>query len=219
MGLDGTMSDYCDVFRTSGEDQPMAVEVLRYSTGEVLRGELNSDTPIEVVFSPAAEVEDEVDVDTGGTTYTEYVSIYDDTDTIIVDVPVEWNDIETAPIEVDGQTVPYVGASTDLDGFINGFDTPGMQFVLFGPTNPEDMLARWEQSGGCVDGGIYEYSDPVFTGLYQIWEDCGDNGTITVVLAAVPDDGAYTALMIVGIVTDADFDALDTLFATFNVLE
>ena len=36
---DGTYADYCDVLRTSG-DRPITVEVLRYDTSEVLRGEL-----------------------------------------------------------------------------------------------------------------------------------------------------------------------------------
>ena len=41
IGGDGTYSDYCDVLRTSG-DRPISVEVLRYDTSEVLRGELTA---------------------------------------------------------------------------------------------------------------------------------------------------------------------------------
>ena len=50
------MKDYCDVLRTSGTDKPIQIEVLRYDTQEVLRGELNTDSEIEQVFSFAEEV-------------------------------------------------------------------------------------------------------------------------------------------------------------------
>jgi serine protease Do len=40
VGTDGTFADYCDVIRTAG-DNPIAVEVLRYDTSEVLLVEIN----------------------------------------------------------------------------------------------------------------------------------------------------------------------------------
>ena len=51
-----------------------------------------------------------------------------------------------------------------------------------------------------------------------MWDACGGTATANVVLAAVPADGAYTALMIVQIVNEADLAALDQLFAAFNVI-
>jgi serine protease Do len=220
MGTDGTMADYCDVFRTTGDDKPMTVEVLRYDTGEILRGEVNGDSPIEVVFSPAADIEDETDIDTSGGSqagYSEYVSIQDDTEAIVVDVPVEWADVDTRPCEVDGVEIPCVSAAPNLEDYYDAYGTSGMTFALFGPTDVEALLERYAASG-CDFYGTYDYSDPVFTGLYDVWDNCGGGDTVTVVLSAVPDGDGYTALMIVQIVTDADWDALDELFATFNVL-
>ena len=60
MGTDGTFKDYCDVIRTAGEGAPIAVEVLRYDTSEVLKGEINGDEPLALAFSFAEEVGDEV---------------------------------------------------------------------------------------------------------------------------------------------------------------
>ena len=60
VGTDGTFKDYCDVIRTAGEGAPISVEVLRYDTSEVLKGEINGDQPIELAFSFAEEVGDEV---------------------------------------------------------------------------------------------------------------------------------------------------------------
>lgn len=222
IGTDGTFKDYCDVIRTAG-DSPIAIDVLRWDTSEVLRGEINGTQPIELAFSFAEEIEEEVDVDTSGpATYSGYTTITDTTGSIIVDVPVEWSDVDPTPIiNDDGSETPYIAAATSIDGFINDFNTSGMVFVKLGPT--ADIPATLDEFGGgfansCTDLGIIDYSDPIFTGQYQIWDACGGTATANVVLAAVPADGSYTALMIVQIVNEADLAALDQLFATFNVI-
>jgi serine protease Do len=215
MGIDGTFKDYCDVIRTAG-DNPIAVDVLRYDTFEVLRGEINGGQPIELAFSFADEIEDEVAVETSGA-YTGYQSIVDDTGSIVIEVPSEWSDIDPAPAIDD---IPYILAATNQDGWRNTFDVPGVLFVKLGPTNdiPGTLLEYGDFTGTCTDLGLVDYSDPVFTGQYQVWTDCDGTSTAIVVLAAVPADGSYTALMLVQIVTDADLEALDRIFQTFNVI-
>ena len=66
VGTDGTFKDYCDVIRTAGEGNPIGVEVLRYDTQEMLRGEINGDQPLETTFSFADEVDDEVATEDSG---------------------------------------------------------------------------------------------------------------------------------------------------------
>jgi serine protease Do len=222
VGTDGTFKDYCDVIRTAGSN-PIAVDVLRWDTSEVLRGEINGSQPIELAFSFAEEIEDDVNVDAGGpATYSGYQSLTDDTGSIIVDVPVEWADVDPTPlVNDDGSQTPYIAAATSIDGFVNNFETSGMVFVKLGPT--ADIPATLAEYGGgfassCTDLGIVDYSDPVFTGQYQVWDACGGTASAIVVLAAVPADGSYTALMIVQLVSEADLAALDQLFSTFNVI-
>jgi serine protease Do len=222
IGTDGTFKDYCDVIRTAG-DNPIAVDVLRYDTSEVLRGEINGDQPIELAFSFAEEIEDEVSVDDSGSvaTYVDYQSIVDDTGSIIIEVPAEWSDIDPAPATDDaGAPIPYILAATDRQVWTDSFDAPGVLFVKLGPTAdiPSTLLEYGDFSGVCTDLGLVDYSDPVFTGQYQVWDACGGTPTAIVVLAAVPTDGSYTALMLVQIVSDADLDALDRIFQTFNVI-
>jgi serine protease Do len=214
------MSDYCDVLRTAGEGRPMTVEVLRYDTGEVLRGEINGDTPIEVIFSPADEIKDEVDATpTGGAaTYSGYQTLYDDTDTITIDVPREWDDIDGSSCSYDGGTIPCLSASPDLDGFRETYGTSGVFYALYPGSEDLDELLDIYAPGDCVDGGIYEYEDVVYAGIYQIWEDCGPVGSYTIVLAAVPEDQSYTALLWSAVVVEADWEALDKAFATFYKL-
>jgi serine protease Do len=222
IGTDGTFKDYCDVIRTAGGN-PIAVDVLRYDTSEVLRGEINGDQPIEFALSIAEEIQDEVSVDESGsaTTYTDYQSIIDDTGKIVIEVPVEWSDIDPAPAFDDaGVEIPYILAATDQQAWRDTFDVPGVLFVKLGPTVdiPATLLEYGDLSGSCTDLGLVDYSDPVFTGQYQVWDACGGTPTAVVVLAAVPADNSYTALMMVQIVSEADLGALDRIFQTFNVI-
>ena len=74
-------------------------------------------------------------------------------------------------------------------------------------------------AGECVtDNGIADYDDGLFVGQYQYWSECGGGTTGYVVLVAAPPDGGYTAVIGFQIVTDADWEALDQAFNTFNVV-
>ncbi|MBA3606554.1 MAG: trypsin-like peptidase domain-containing protein [Acidimicrobiia bacterium] len=219
VGTDGTFADYCDVIRTAGEGAPIQVDVLRYDTQEVLRGEINGDTPIEAAFSFAEEVGSEVGTDEPAQAAAyEYESVVDDLGRITVDVPTAWSDRDTTPIvQDDGTQLPYIAAATSVDGFINTFDVPGLVFAALAPGADVDAsLAEYSFEGQCTDGGITDYSDAVFTGKYQLWLDCDGGTTDVVTLVALPADGSYTAIILAQIVTDADLDALDRAFATFN---
>ena len=221
VGGDGTYSDYCDVIRTAG-DRPITVEVLRYDTSEVLRGELNGDKPLEQAFSFAEELGDEVADDSGSTNtqpeITGYQSLTDDTGVLTVDVPVEWTDINTAPLTLeDGTSVPRIEASTSIADFEATFDVPGLFFSSTGPQDDLDaFLAQFAQSS-CTDAGIQDYSDAAYTGRYQTFTDCAGTSTVYVTVAAVPPDNSYTAIVLAQLVSDADLAALDQMFATFLV--
>ena len=69
-----------------------------------------------------------------------------------------------------------------------------------------------------TDNGVVDYDDSVFTGQYQYWSGCGTNGSEYVVLVANPSDASYTAVIAMQILSDADWEALDQAFATFNVV-
>ena len=118
IGTDGTFKDYCDVIRTAGEGAPIAVEVLRFDTSEVLKGEINGDQPIELAFSFAEEVGDEVGDDTdaaaGGVRRTSRST--DDTGAIQVDVPTAWTDRDTAPVDARGRHAGAVHRRLDRPG-------------------------------------------------------------------------------------------------------
>jgi serine protease Do len=125
LATDGTMADYCDILRSHAPEDTLSIEVLRYATEEILVGQLNG-RELELSFSFAQEVEEqaagELDSDfAAGASYTEYVEVWDDTETIVVEIPVEWS------AEVDGR--PYldeneeflaadIQASSNLEDFL-----------------------------------------------------------------------------------------------------
>lgn len=220
LASDGTMKDYCDVLRTSAPDKPIQIEVLRYDTQEVLRGELYSDSEIEPVFSFAEEVGD-VDTSTAEG-YSGYQTLVDDTGQITVDVPNEWTDIATAPLVFeDGTENPFIKASTDIATFDGSWDAPGLFYAAL--TYTEDIagtiaLVAPSTEQCATDNGVTDYDDGVFTGQYQYWSDCGASASEYVALVANPGDSSYTAVIAVQILSDADWEALDQAFASFNVV-
>jgi hypothetical protein len=80
------------------------------------------------------------------------------------------------------------------------------------------VLRQYGFADDCTDGGTTDYSDAVFTGKYQVWLDCAGTTADVVTLVALPEDGSYTAVIQAQIVSDADLDALDHAFATFNTV-
>jgi serine protease Do len=218
---DGTFRDYCDVIRTAGSGA-IAVEVLRFDTSEVYRGEING-APLTLSFSFANAVEEEVDMADPGSdpgaaaTYTGYQEVTDDTGQIRVEVPNEWTDITTSPFQFDdGTTAPQIVASTDIATYNSTFDVPGMSFVLFDPVDDlDELLGFFEQSASCTDLGIQDYSDALYTGRFQIWDACAGTDNAFIVLAAVPADNSFTAIITVQVTSEADLEALDQIFATF----
>jgi serine protease Do len=224
IGTDGTMKDYCDVLRTAGE-RPISVEVLRFDTQEILRGEINGTLPLEQVVSFAEEIVDDVDVADAptDTTYTATQTLVDDTGTITVDVPVEWADVDTAPFVLDdGSEAPWIGASTSIADLYGGsYNVPGMFITSFPAMPSEDIagsIAEFAPAPGecALDEGLSDYDDGAFVGQYQLWGDCGGVGAAFVILIANATSGQGSVVVGTQLLTDADFDALDTIMATFN---
>ena len=114
-----------------------------------------------------------------------------------------------------------VTAAPNLNDFYNTLSTPG---VTFNATDQldytvDELLDAFDFSGDCIPNERTEYSDAVYAGKYDVWTNCGGTDTLLVVLVAEPADQSYLALITVQVVTDADLDALDTIFNTFILSE
>lgn len=216
LATDGTMKDYCDVLRTRGPDAVYAVEVLRYETEEFLEGEING-APLEQSFSFAQELEEPVGDDGIGTAagYTEYMSVSDDTGAVTVDVPAEWVDVDGAPNENFG---PSIYAAPDLQGFIETWDVPGVIVEVSSDLGSESIGTVLDEIGPaeqCVSQGRQPYEDPLYTGEFEVWTECGGTATSFITVAVVPADGGFLIRLAVQVVEDRDLEALDQILNTF----
>lgn len=224
LGLDGTMADFCDVIRTQGTSGVIPVEVLRFDTSQVLRGQFNGDALVET-FSFAEELDESGRVEETTATYDEYVVINDDTDAIQVEIPAEWADIDGAPYEDEaGNSIIDVRASSDLTAFFESWDVPGMIFSASSDwattTSEEALLDEFVSSseGQCVYAGREIYEDPAYTGWYDTFTDCGSAFATYVVVAARPPEGNFIIRVQVQANEDRDFDALDRILSSFYVI-
>ena len=227
LATDDTMSDYCDILRSHRAEDVLGIEVLRYATEEVLAGQLNGDV-LDVVFSFAQEIEEQIGSDFGDTTaaYDEYVEVVDDTGTLIMEVPTAWAaDVDGSPLLYDDGSflAASIAAASDLDGFYTTYATPGVLFNAIeteGQTSDMDTLLN-DLSGNydCIYDGRYEYDDGVYIGLYDLYLDCGNVGSVLIELVAEPSSQQYFTYLLIQAISDADLDALDHILDTFFVIE
>jgi serine protease Do len=227
VGTDGTMREYCDVLRSNAPGDVLRVEVLRYATGEVLEGQINGE-PLAATFSFEQEFGDEVapDGDEGGVEsgYAEYVTITDDTGAVSVDVPAEWAAVDGAPFTgEDGIQRVDVRAAPDLQQFAESWDVPGMILTassgLVGVTTPEGLLDQLGAGGGdvCSNEGRQPYEDPLYTGFFDVFSNCGGTSASYVIVAAQPEDASFLVSVQIQIVGERDLEALDQILNTFVV--
>jgi serine protease Do len=222
LGFDGTMSEFCDVIRTQGIGGVIPIEVLRFDTSEVLRGQLNGES-LSQAFSFAEELEGEEIVEESTDTYT-YGVISDDTGSMQVEVPIEWSDVDGAPYtDEEGRAITDVRAASDLTGFLETWGTPGMIFSASSDwaetTSEEELLDLYLESlqSVCTYDGRFPYEDPAYTGFYDLYSGCADTLATYVIVAARPPEGNFLILVQVQANEDRDFDALDRILASFFV--
>lgn len=160
----------------------------------------------------------EAGITQSGDTYDDFVQVTDDSGQIFVEVPAEWDDVDTTASS-DGN--PSIQASPDLSGDIESTPILGYTAVQF--ESFPDLDAVIEQTAAASTGGECEaeapndYTDGVFTGRIQAFVNCGGQDRAWLFVAATPDNGDSYATVIFGqAVTLADVDALQHAFDTFN---
>jgi serine protease Do len=218
LGRDGTMKDYCDILRSRNANDVLAVQVLRFTTGEVLAGEVNG-TPLQSVLPPnsgggggGGSSNDDSGPSSAG--YTNYRRVTDNSGAIVVDVPSEWSDVDGRAFEIG----PGLVAAPDVDAYNNGYSTPGVSILASRDLsrNPNAVLDEFAFPA-CTASGRSNYDDGKFTGRLATFESCDGRDTSIVVIAATPPDDSYTILVVVQLVEPRDSEALDAVITTFDV--
>lgn len=135
-----------------------------------------------------------------------------------MEVPVAWREVDGSPWVLEGQPIGLsLTASVSVSRLDDQWDTPG---VFFGVTDQfdvttEELLDAFDYNDECSYGGRQDYSDAQYAGHFDIWTDCGDAGSLLVVVGVKPADGSYLGLVLVKAVSEADLDALDHIMNSF----
>ncbi len=232
LSVDGTMADYCDILRTHGVDAPLNIEVLRYATSELLEGQINGRSLTTVsTFGGQPAGEPSSGGSSGGGSYgggySSYVTITDNTGSLQVSVPAEWNDIDGTQLTDDyGEVIgPSIAAAGNLADFHGSWSEPGVS--LFATVLIDELggiegflaIATDFLGGDCDYAGREEYWDGLYEGQIDYYTGCGgvsDYVVLGVVPIASPD--TYMVGVEIQILSDADRDAKDQIFASFDVI-
>ncbi|MEO8084077.1 MAG: trypsin-like peptidase domain-containing protein, partial [Ardenticatenales bacterium] len=228
LGTDGTMKDYCEVLHGHDPKDKLRVEVLRFSDKKAYEGQLNG-TKLEETFSFAQALEPQVEQQTGNSNaadYGGYDTVKDDSQAIAMNVPTDWGDTDGSAWVYKQETVgASITAASNRDGFVNGYSTPGVFFgasrMLAERYDPAALLDALQPDMGvqnCTSKGREDYKDPYYTGVYETFENCGDDKSVIVTVAAQPEDKSYDLFVLVQVVADRDLKALDTIIGSFQVI-
>ena len=156
-----------------------------------------------------------------------YVTLLDDEAAIQVSIPSGWKQVDGSKW-VDGNTTygAAISAAADLNAFTYGYSEPGIFYAasddiarLGGYVQLLDVY-RDSYRADCDLVGRYDYEDSAFEGKYDLFSNCLGEDNVLFVLSARPiyDPSAYLVLLVVNLVQDSDFDALDEILATFDVV-
>jgi len=218
LATDGTMDDYCAVLRSHGPDDTLSIEVRRLETEEILVGQINGRVlETKTLLSTLDQA-----VSSSGDSYSGYQDFVDAAEVISLALPVEWRDINEGAWNIDDETVGLsMAAAANLEAFYATWTEPGIFLgasrLLASDFDENSFLDAFDFSTDCTYDTRYTYSDPLYTGVYDLWLNCDGSDTAFFVLAAVPEDGAFLILIQVVLVTDADLEALGQILDTFVV--
>ena len=228
LATDGTMSDYCDVLRTQGPDDVLAIEVLRNDTGQLLEGRLNGGGGLTESFSFARELGTDLsDSDDVVSVYSGFHEVTDESRLLFVEVPLEWDDVDGTPWFDDEPFAPSITVSANVDNFWSEWTEPGLFFgvsaELAERASIEVLLQSISDDIGldtaCEYAGRFDYSDALYTGQYDLYRDCDGKGVFYISLAALPEDGSFLISVQVQLLTQADAEVLDRVLDSFIVLD
>lgn len=112
------------------------------------------------------------------------LTLADDTGIIQVTVPEAWSDTVTE-FPVDGVT-RFIAAEI-VQGYEESWEIPGVSIAYvsgLGPLTDTEVLEQAQAFEQCLLLDTNPYSDPLYTGTIQTYEQCGQSGTNAAVLVA-----------------------------------
>ncbi len=71
----------------------------------------------------------------------------------------------------------------------------------------------------CTAAPQEAYDDGLYTGLYQVFDACGETTAALATIVASPESGELIIFVAVALVTDADYEALDRIIQSFRLVQ
>ncbi|MDH3684056.1 MAG: protein kinase [Acidimicrobiia bacterium] len=193
----------------SGDDPETATEDTTTTT------EAEAATTTEVTFAGS-----------GADDYPTYRTLSDETGSITIDVPTEWDDTLTA-LGTDG--LPQLAAAPQLtDGYIGTYTTAGMQVAVVAIPEPAEGATPPSRSEA-FELVLGRFSDPACTaepredvrtpyiGRAERLTNCDGIGTTLIHVVFIDGTSNLVALLRIQILTDRDLVAADTIRSSLRL--
>jgi serine protease Do len=236
LATDYTLSSYCDILRTHDPTDVMNIEVLRFDTMEYLQGQLNG-RPLEAqnISSERSTTDETASTDSGPAptptiaSYGCFTSVTDDYNSIQVDVPCHWNDVDGRAWKFGDENIgPSIWASTDVEKFNTTWTTPGVKFNVTshvdkvgGGCNPLLDAYQEQYSGTCTPTERQSSEQRGLAVLTDLYLGCGGSGGPGLFFyCGVPQDdpNAFLVFFEVLFITEQDLDAMVRVFNSADII-
>lgn len=173
---------------------------------------------------PSAVIQEQSSLARTPSSYSGYTQITDNEEKILVQVPLEWSDIETGAWNYKGKNAGvFLAASVDLGKFYSAGSQSG---VLIGVSrslaqsyNKESLLGleKRDLSRQCVQKGRFDFHNQFYAGQYDHFTNCSGTPGLLIFTTASADQKSLIMIRI-AVVNEADLEAVDTIINTFQVL-
>ena len=128
--------------------------------------------------------------------------------------------VDGSALMLDGGTeIADVAASTDLTGYVETWDVPGVEVSATdtGVIDVPRAMAELAPTRTARAPGSEPYEDPVFTGEIAFYTACaGSDTTFVLVAASYNPEPDRIAIVRAQVLTDADVDAVVRALDTFD---
>ncbi len=237
---DGSMATYCDIIRTQGDENTLAVDVIRFDTNEVLEGQFNGRAlAVTSTIDGSGQTKEgtsDGSTDVSGGIGSEYIievlgdgymAITNETVQLYLEVPTSWNEIDgTSYTDYWGDnsfTALDITAAPSLEDFFAFYDSPGVSLSVssdWAAIGDVEMLLDWTKTWfneNCDYDGRDIYQDPVYEGAYDYWL-CGDADLVLIGANPIEDPSSFLALVTIQLSPEDSNEILQRILDTFDFL-
>lgn len=219
MARDGSLGDYCQVFKTQGVDAAIDFQIYRPIEDAVYEGQFNG-KELKLVSQGSSQ-----GGGGGGGAVDSFVTVTDDSGTVSVSVPSNWSQVDGSSFTDSAGAVYYdVTATTDLANYNTSWSVPGVRVTASKDALGSDLMKiigdyKAGVGADCTVGNEGPYNDSYYIGQFVYFTACG--GTTTDFALVVANDAGNSHLMILNVqmVTETDKDVvLNNILNSFQAV-